>query len=120
MRARRHQLRLSPYAVRLAGGPSRATLLKIETGQAASIKDDTKNRLERVLRWSFGSVDAVLAGGEPALSQSAAADGRAEVLYQGSGEQIIIDIVTGLGDLTDADRREILALIRAKHQRRDE
>lgn len=119
VRARRHERRLSPYQVRLAGGPSPATLQKIETGSAREITSQTKDKLEHVLGWTRNSVDEVLAGGEPTLALPAGTEGHAEVLHESSGERIIIDIVSGLGELTDADRREILALIQAKHRLRN-
>lgn len=119
VRARRHERRLSPYDVRMAGGPSPATVQKIEAGAAREITSQTKDKLEHALGWTLGSVDAVLAGGEPTLALPPGTEGRAEVLHEGPGERIIIDIVTGLGELTEADRREILALIQAKQRLRN-
>jgi hypothetical protein len=114
VKARRTGLRLSLYGVRIAGGPSQATLGKIEKGLPTEITAETRNRLERALRWPPNTVDLILNGGlPPELDESP----RVEVLHEGNGERILIDIVAGVGELSDGDRREILALIRAKQAR---
>jgi transcriptional regulator with XRE-family HTH domain len=47
-----------------ATGVSRRTLGTLERGEAR-VSDDTAAAVERILRWSPGSVDAILAGGRP-------------------------------------------------------
>lgn len=44
---------------------------------AISVRSSTYGKLERALRWAPGSVQAILAGGEPTLSQGARSAGAA-------------------------------------------
>ncbi|MFC5184413.1 hypothetical protein [Actinomadura harenae] len=62
---RRAQLGLTQEDVRAAGGPSTVTLRYIESASQDSYKSNSLTRLERALDWAAGSVEAVLAGGEP-------------------------------------------------------
>ena len=66
---RRTQLGMTQQDVQAAGGPSTATLRNIEGAHQTSYRRVIKSRLERALGWRVGSVDAVLAGGEPSLAQ---------------------------------------------------
>lgn len=52
--------------VQQEGGPSPALLRTIESGRARSMSRSKRRDLERVLGWRLGSVDDILAGGEPA------------------------------------------------------
>lgn len=115
--ARRSELGMSQVGVQHAGGPGTATLGKIENAELSSIKPLTKFKLEKSLGWAPNSVDRILAGGNPTLGAEQVTPPRAEVLDEHEGERLIIDIVAGVGELSEADRREILALIRAKQNR---
>jgi transcriptional regulator with XRE-family HTH domain len=76
MRQRRVQLGLSWEDIAAAADITSAHLRRIRTGQYLP-RDTTAAKLERAFRWSAGSIDAVLAGGEPTPSPDpqAAADG---------------------------------------------
>src|ERR1700729_2113204 len=100
--ARRNELRMSQSDVRAIGGPSTPTLGKIESAHVKSIKPFTKIALEDALRWTRGSVDAILASGIPTLALPAGTSGRVEVLHEENGERILIDIVDGVGELSNA------------------
>lgn len=63
--ARRDALGLTQDGVRAAGGPSTATLRLIEGALQTSYKRRILSSLERALQWKTGSVEAILAGGEP-------------------------------------------------------
>lgn len=115
--ARREELGLAQAALQPLGGPSPSTIQKIELFEVASLKGATKIKLEIALGWTRGSVDRILRGAEPALILPPGAGGRVEVLYEGNGERILIDIVNGVGELSVDDRREILAFIRLKNER---
>jgi transcriptional regulator with XRE-family HTH domain len=64
MRQRRVQLGLSWEDIAAAADITSAHLRRIRTGQYLP-RDTTAAKLERAFRWSAGSIDAVLAGGEP-------------------------------------------------------
>lgn len=114
--ARRKHLRMTQAEVDAAGGPSPKTLQQIEAGSAASIKTHTKRGLEMALGWMQGDVDRVLDGGEPTPAVRPSIEPRTEVLAERPGERLIVDIVAGVGNLSDERRREILTLIRAMQQ----
>lgn len=65
VRARRKELRKTQADVQNAGGPSTATLRLIEGGKHTEFRDGTGAALEAALRWGVGSIDRILAGGEP-------------------------------------------------------
>lgn len=48
-----------------AGGPSTATLRLIEGGKHKDFRDGTGSDLEKAIQWMPGSIDNVLAGGDP-------------------------------------------------------
>jgi hypothetical protein len=62
---RRTALGLTQAEVEAAGGPSIATLRKIEGAVATKQQPTTKRDLEKALNWPAGAVDRILAGGEP-------------------------------------------------------
>ncbi|MFI2663190.1 helix-turn-helix domain-containing protein [Micromonospora carbonacea] len=62
---RREQLGLTQAAVHAAGGPSTATQRNLENGAQTSYRSSLLRQLERVLRWPDGTIDAILAGGDP-------------------------------------------------------
>jgi hypothetical protein len=64
MNSRRLELDLSWEEVARSAEITAAHLLRIRKGTYAP-RDLTKVRLERVLRWNAGSIDATLAGGKP-------------------------------------------------------
>lgn len=110
---RRESLRLTQADVQARGGPSLKTQSLVERGVVESIKRQTKSAYEHALGWTRGSVDDVLAGGHPTLAGSASATSRVEVLHEEPGERILVSIVDGVAELSDEDRRHILALIRS-------
>lgn len=109
---RRLALRYSQADVQARGGPSGRTLQLVEHGKVTSLRQHTKSGLEDALGWARGSVDRILAGGDPVLALPEGTAGRVELLHEESGERLLIDIVSGAGELSDERRREILALIR--------
>jgi hypothetical protein len=62
---RRTDLGMTQQDVQAAGGPGTATLRNIEGAHQMSYRGVILGRLERVLRWEPGSIDAILAGGDP-------------------------------------------------------
>lgn len=62
---RRFQIGLTQEEVRAAGGPSTATMRLIEGGLQDSYRPGVLADLERALQWEHGSVDLVIAGGDP-------------------------------------------------------
>lgn len=62
---RRRALGMNQDDVKAAGGPSAATVRNIEGALNKSYKPHVIGRLERALRWEQGSIDSILAGGEP-------------------------------------------------------
>lgn len=73
IRTRRVELGFNQEEVKQLGGPSSATLRKIEGGQALQYRITTTRPLERVLRWHAGSIEAVLDGGSPTPEDIASA-----------------------------------------------
>ncbi|MFF0546901.1 helix-turn-helix domain-containing protein [Nocardia thailandica] len=66
VRNRRVELGLTQAQVQERGGPSPALVRSIETGRAESMSRSKRRDLERSLHWRIGSVDDILAGGDPA------------------------------------------------------
>lgn len=64
---RRKQLGLTRSQIQDAGGPSVATMGVIENARQDTYRDSILRKLEQVLGWETGSVDAILSGGEPTL-----------------------------------------------------
>jgi hypothetical protein len=62
---RRRKLRMTQADVDAQGGPSTATLRQIEGGERDNYRATVLARLERVLGWTAGSVQAILTGDEP-------------------------------------------------------
>jgi hypothetical protein len=71
---RRNELGLTQGEVYAAGGPSVATMRMIEGALQAGYRGNILGRLEQALQWRSGSVQAVLAGGEPAPSDRPAGE----------------------------------------------
>jgi len=113
---RRRKLVLRQADLHPRGGPSAKTLGLIESASVTSIKPHTKRGIEMALGWAHGDVDRILAGGEPTPVVEDADAPRTEVLDERPGERLLIDIVAGVGNLSDERRREILTLIRAMQQ----
>jgi transcriptional regulator with XRE-family HTH domain len=65
IRQRRKELKLTQADIQEKGGPSTATLRLIEGGRHTDFRPSTSGPLERILGWSVGSIDTVLAGGDP-------------------------------------------------------
>ena len=113
---RRRKLELRQADLHPRGGPSAKTLGLIESASVTSIKPHTKRGIELALDWGPGSVDRILAGREATIVSTDEAGPRTEVLDERPGERLIVDIVAGVGNLSDERRREILTLIRAMQQ----
>ncbi|MBZ4613587.1 hypothetical protein QRB38_25705 [Mycobacterium avium subsp. hominissuis] len=65
VRARRHELGLTQADIRGLGGPSPAIVGAIENNRAAQLSPRMRRGLDQALQWEPGSVNAILAGGEP-------------------------------------------------------
>jgi transcriptional regulator with XRE-family HTH domain len=63
--ARREELELTQAEAAKAAGVGLSTYQKIEYGYRAEPSRNTRNGIEDALRWTRGSIRAVLAGGEP-------------------------------------------------------
>ncbi|SEM49799.1 hypothetical protein SAMN05660976_05280 [Nonomuraea pusilla] len=74
VRERRELLRLTQQDVTSRGGPSIATIRNIEAASRDSYRGLTYSQLENALGWEHGSVDEILRGGEPALTQATTPD----------------------------------------------
>lgn len=62
---RRQQLDLTQTQLVAAGGPSVSVISRIESGKLDSYDGKSILRLERVLQWESGSIDAILDGRDP-------------------------------------------------------
>lgn len=67
---RRTQLDMTQQDVQAAGGPATATLRNIEGAHQTSYRRAILARLERALGWAPGSVNSILAGGDPTPATS--------------------------------------------------
>lgn len=67
---RRERLRLTQQGMYARGGPSVATIRNLEAGEQTSYRPRTRDQIEQALGWAAGSVDAILAGGEPSVPSS--------------------------------------------------
>lgn len=65
VRNRRSQLRKTQAELQEDGGPSTAKIREVENRRTTALSTSKRRDLERALRWTIGSVDAVLGGGEP-------------------------------------------------------
>lgn len=81
-------------------GVSTATMTKLENAAAEGYRPSTLAALERALKWSHGSVEAILAGGEPTL---------APVTHQLSGSATLVSAAEGVaaGPATRAEVDEV-------------
>lgn len=62
---RRNALGLTQAQVAAAGGPSVATMRLVEGALQTSYRGSVLGRLEAALQWQPGSIDRILAGGDP-------------------------------------------------------
>jgi transcriptional regulator with XRE-family HTH domain len=83
METRRADLRIKWQDVARRADISIATLGRVRRGEG-DLTTDTKYGLEDALKWTRGSVDATLAGGNPTLRESAPAPTRAAPPYEWS------------------------------------
>lgn len=74
---RREDLGLTQPEVQAAGGPSTATMRLIERAERSSYRGSILRSLERALHWRTGSVEVILAGGDP-ISSDATGSGDAD------------------------------------------
>lgn len=68
VRERREDLGLTQADVQNLDGPSPASLRMIENGRAQTMIRNKRRKLEAALKWRPGSIDDILAGGDPAPS----------------------------------------------------
>lgn len=71
---RREELGLTQPDVQAAGGPSTATMRNIERATNTTYRGGILRSLERALQWRTGSVETVLAGGDPIPAGGGATD----------------------------------------------
>lgn len=110
LRRRRERLRMTRSDVATAGGPSPATIQRIENGEIKTeIATATKRDLEEALRLPSGSIDDHLAGrlGELAGEQEPL------VIEGNGGERLLVGILGGLPKLTATELEAVLAVVRA-------
>jgi hypothetical protein len=110
LRRRREHLRMRRQDVTDAGGPSTATIQRIENGEIKTeIDAATKQRLEESLRLPRGSIDDHLAG------RITEFDGEQDpVILEGSGgERLLVGILNGLPKLSPTELDAVLAVVRA-------
>lgn len=118
---RRRELGLTQEAVRARGGPSTATMRMLEGGHQESYRPGILADLERALQWTAGSVEAILAGGDPVVapppdpagrtsnmrrwddSRPAARDDRYDALTDDADIRLVMD-----SDLPESDKHEIV------------
>ena len=70
VRARREALGLTQAGVQERGGPSTAKIREIENERTSTLSTSKRRDLERSLHWPIGTVDVILAGGDPVLTAS--------------------------------------------------
>jgi transcriptional regulator with XRE-family HTH domain len=68
VKRRRLGLGLSQAEVNAAGGPSVGVISKLENAKQDFYEDRVYADLEKSLGWQAGSVDAILAGGDPTIA----------------------------------------------------
>lgn len=109
VKAHRERLRLTRAEVFAAGGPSTAALANIENGKTdpVTIKTATKDGLEDALRLPRGWIDAYVSG-RPLPEAPAVA-----VAAESDGEQVLVGIIEGVARLSSAERKAVLALVKA-------
>src|SRR5690349_12436922 len=100
VKARRERLDLTHVQVQQAGGPSPASMQRIEQGRAGEMREATTAGIERALRWGPGSIAAVLAGGDPDED----VDLHAGTASGGSSFAMTVDLGTRL---SEAEVREL-------------
>lgn len=109
VKARREGQHLTRADVQAAGGPSAAALARIENGETdpATIKPATKTGLEDALRLPRGWIDAYTTGAPLPEAPTVT------VASESDGEQVLVGIMQGVARLSAAERRAVLALVRA-------
>lgn len=83
-------------------------LLDMERGNRRNFSDATKAVMEQAYKWTPGSIDAVLAGGDPTPVQPI----KVQELSTSAGVRVV---AAGIETLTDPD--EVRATIEIAHQR---
>jgi transcriptional regulator with XRE-family HTH domain len=92
-----------------AAGVGISSVQNLEAGRQFSRMPPSLRRIEAALGWEEGSAVATLQGGEPTPKQQPT---HFEELVTEDGEHVLIEIVTALGPLTAAERREALEFVR--------
>jgi transcriptional regulator with XRE-family HTH domain len=98
------------------------TLARLESGERLAARSGTKKRLEAALGWESGSVDNVVAGGEPALAAQDFEEIPIRALRGRDGTLIIVtddkfELAIMEADLPAADKAE--AIIAWREQGKD-
>lgn len=65
--ARIAELHLTQAGIQAKGGPSPAKVREIINGRSTTLSPSKRRDLERAIGWAPGSIDRILAGGEPTL-----------------------------------------------------
>lgn len=65
LEARITDLRMTQSEIQANGGPSPAKVREILNGRSTTLSPSKRRDLERAIKWAPGSIDTVLAGGQP-------------------------------------------------------
>lgn len=80
VKRRREELRLTQGDIQERGGPSTAKLREIENRRTEALSPSKRRDLERALRWTPGSIDVILAGGQPTIAVPSLGTGLASLI----------------------------------------
>ena len=92
-----------------AAGVGVSSVQNLEAAREFRRTPPSLRRIEAALGWEEGSGQAILRGGDPTLKEQPT---HFEELVTDDGEPILIEIVTALGPLTAAERREALEFVK--------
>lgn len=109
---RRHELGLDQPDLAARGGPSPATIRKIEGAQQGSYKPATLGALERALNWAPRSVQAILDGQEPTALELLRT-----TLTDEEGDTYTLKLPDDAKDATPQEREEMFLALEA-HSRK--
>lgn len=106
LRARREELRMTRQDVTDAGGPSPATIQRIEDGKIKTrIEPATKEDLEKALQLERGWIDGYLTRASPGE--------HVEIAAESDGERILVQIAEGVSRMSLTERQAVLAVVDA-------
>lgn len=104
---RREELGRTQEEIAADGGPSTTTLTNVEGARAAEYRPKTLRKLEVALGWTRGSVERVLAGGDPELVDQPPASRSSRVVTV-TVRGVPVEI-SGLYDALPAESAEVAA-----------